>query len=566
MKIGIGFILGVLALYAHVSVNGQTTDYQTWKQELDEIWNEENISTLASKVLSLIYFINDVSADTDSTRSTYQLYAYNSLRELLGVAPVQSISKADRQWLEQVEEEADPYEYMEKEKYDVPTIRQTQLLNQAKKLLKLEDDIHIFSFYQYDYEGEAASIKPGKGSIAICRLPDLDEQLGILYHEIGHIVHKDDENTDAVEAKRKTSKEVIGEPCFKNSTKIENCFEKDLEKIKHYLDLGKKAFDNSTPVGRRVNEVLSQYTSFWTPPEDEAERDEMIYFRGTEQRADLYEAEKLFKLNKMSAILQEIAKFLLNSDPIIAQPTEKHPSDFERGLYMAGFLVDKGIDINEAFKQWYRTGKCQYMPPDTLEALFSMPPKSQGARDFIKAYQAWQKEQEKEDLILWTEDLNETMEKDEVKTAPEKIEWLLWEILSFLSDIKEQPQDEESQWEAVQLYNVLRQLLNESPITTWQDIKIPWLYAEGYTSWKALVKEDWQDDGITTQAAKTDDLVKTVNKWLQDAKEEPENVNYQRIALYAYNFLRELLHEQPVKSLQNINQSWIDEQKQKISQ
>ena len=532
--------------------------YQFWKETEQYIWKKRPTMTLLKKVDFIVTTLNSYLYQLEQTGSLDRhsqleaLYIYNFIRELLNRTKAKSFSEIDQKWFSQVKKEIIPLLYAEEKKYSAPTLAQAELRDQAQKLIKIEDEILAFS-----YAGAGASgwVNPGIYSVALCKTPDINIQLGVLYHELGHIVHKDMENRADINIGVKTHEEFLNDPSFKA----------DIDRITKYLQLGKKAFDKSTPVGKHIVDILSRYPElhFWTQPRKKTLRNKISYLRGNEQRADLFEIEQLLANHQLDAILQGIADYAFGSSdiPVIAHPWEDHhPSDFERALYRAGFLVDKGIDINKVFQRWYATGTCKPMPPDTLDVLFSMPAKSQGARDLTSAYKLWQAEQDKEKYNIWKEEQQAIWQKKGITTVPEQVRSLLSDTNSWLAVIKRDPDhSEDSEQKTLYYYNFLRELLHENTVSSWQNIDQSWQHEQDYQFWKQEQHDTWQKKEITTLQARARSLLSSLNYWLDDIKKDPNHSSHrERFALFNYNFLRELLHKDTVSSWKDIDLSWAN--------
>ena len=419
--------------------------YEAWKEGQESYWQKWGKHTLLAKIFSLIpslqeklLLLKEIATKDPQEQQKLQvlygstfvvetqidsLYEYNLLRELLGLSPIKSFSEISSTWVNQVAQEAEPYMYLEKTGYDLPQFGQTQLLKQAQKLLKLKQEILLFSHYDYDMHGIShPELTPeDKTIIALCRTPDVDEQLATLYHELGHVLMKTDDK------------------------------ETDIKKIDRYLEIGKRAFNNSTALGQHINWLLAEHTIFWAPPKDPQQKKEIAFQRNEEKLADLFEIENLFKQNQLSAILLDIANYATMQRSPVASPQDTYPSPFERALYMTGFLVDKGVEINKAFKEWYAKGICKQLPEETPDILFSQPLKSQGARDFIDGYTRWL-------------DQNLSLE----------VNRLLSDIDFFLDRQQEHPSPT-NKLELLKLYNYLRRRLHQTRVTSLKDIDQAWL-------------------------------------------------------------------------------------------
>ncbi len=224
------------------------------------------------------------------------------------------------------------------------------MINEARKAARYSYNVYAVP-EALQCTDNATARSPSK--IAVCSdIPDLEILRSIIYHEMGHLVngdlHRDDEDSA-----------ILG---WLNDVS----FATDLKTIKRYTELGKTAFDCSTDTGKLINHVLSTHEIFWNKPKRLLDYKLMIALRGIEQRADLFSLQKLWEQNQLVTILTVIEQYS-KSDYIVARERSQHPSYFERALYIAGFLVDKGIDINALFKKFEEQGKCM---PTTSDYVF----------------------------------------------------------------------------------------------------------------------------------------------------------------------------------------------------
>lgn len=180
-------------------------------------------------------------------------------------------------------------------------------------------------------------------AISIDEIPDLDLLKWTLYHEFGHLFV--DFLTDLLEEK------II----YLNHPAIQN----DSERIEKYIRIGKKSFDMSTAIGKKVLEILEHHDSFWDYSSlDEAQLIGMKYQRSCEQRADLFSLDNLLKHNELNALLAGLCNFADTDYIVVIGDSDVHPSNFERALYFAGFLVDHGVDLNAELKKFEEIGQC----------------------------------------------------------------------------------------------------------------------------------------------------------------------------------------------------------------
>jgi hypothetical protein len=368
-----------------------TASSQVWKALQKEQW-EKGKATFLAKIKDLLFDLdsNLTSVDQNPQDIFYHmkaLYSYNFLRELLAKASAPSLSQLDHQWVEEVKERIDPYVIMERYEAQEATAAQNLLVNEAQRILGLKKKIIAFS---YPYAGKSIG-RTETSYVFLCETPDLDAQLGALYHELGHIVHNDTFNSAQARSGETTYDKLLADKDFVA----------DSDRIDRYTTIGKKAFTDETRIGKHINEILKTHKTFWIEPAADKLK-EILFNRGKEKRADLYELDSLFNQKQISPILQEIVSYG-ESDYIVAQSDEDvHPSHIERALYFAGYLVDKGVDINKSLKDWYTTGKCKLaggLPSlDFVQSLFPGAGSTQGARDVEKAYTLWLQQEKRKQI------------------------------------------------------------------------------------------------------------------------------------------------------------------------
>lgn len=384
----------------------EPTGYSSFKQEMRDQWEIDEKQTLCSR---LFHLFGTLAAECKaSSESARYLWHYNFIRELLEQEPACHVSYIDHDWVNEVEKEVRLYQFMEKERYMLPTPEQIQLLDQARIATGITEDISFAacpnpgSWTYIDGQDET------KHYIALCATPEPPLQMFALYHELAHVLHRDSMHKVQIESGDKKPQDFIKEPLFASV----------LVQIKTFIALGKKAFDDSTVLGQKVNELLSKRTFLWFPPIDHNEYQKMVYFKGVEQRADLFACQKLLEAQQLDALLRHIRQ-LIGSNYIVAQGSkDTHPSDFERALYMTGFLVDKGININQAFNQLPEQAPGQRLCTSAPE---SPVVKSKGARDFLKAYYKWHTRWEKKCYEHWKQHVEERANIENIISPLEKI-------------------------------------------------------------------------------------------------------------------------------------------------
>ena len=318
---------------------------------------------------------------------------YNALRDYYNLSHATSFNTIDMLWIiatfgkDLVKHKAT---YLE------PTKAQELLLQEAKNIIRLKNNIVLIT-------GSSATGRTNISSIpylALCAELDLDMKLFALYHELGHIVHNDINLTDITDPRKR----IIPWQDKRNDP----AFIADIQRVKKYFQLGKYALNLSTSIGNNIYEHFkeinlhkSNYRFTIEYPEkqywidqgivDTNKLDEIIYSRNIERRADLFAIEQLFALKQINAILSGIEHFVdKNMDDILKQNTiewlqeqTEHPLDLERALYMIGFLVDKGIDVNKAFQEWESHGICLNAEEEYDPFLYPQQPQSRASSHLL---------------------------------------------------------------------------------------------------------------------------------------------------------------------------------------
>jgi hypothetical protein len=366
-----------------------TESYQLWKTKQQESWKQDKL-TFPARARGLLSGLETNltslgKSPQDAYFQTQALYNYNLLRELLGKAPAVSLPELDHQWAEEVKESINSYVVMEEQGAKEATAAHNLLLDEAQRMLGFKQKIIALS---RSIASGSALTRAQISYVILCEIPDLDAQLFTLHHELGHIVHNDTINSDKAKAGEITYDELLADKDFIAA----------IDHIDRYTTIGKQAFTNETKVGKHINEILETHKTFWIEPAADKLK-ELLFRRGIEKRADLYALDNLFAQNQISPILQEIVDYGESNYIVIKGDEDVHPSHIERALYDAGFLVDKGLDINKLLKDWYTTGKCKLaggLPSlEFIEKLFPGIGATQGARDAEKAYALWLGEEKK---------------------------------------------------------------------------------------------------------------------------------------------------------------------------
>lgn len=320
------------------------TAYESWKEAVETSMMVMERDTMPKQAKHLVHRIERYNEEDDQK---HVLFAYNFLRELLHVPTASSFEAIDWTWFATTKENVEEMILLED---TFPSTSAMQaLVDKAAQAAAFEHKITALSSNE-EFGGSAHTLG-GKHFIEVCKAPD--KQLFVTYHELSHILRKDSIHNKLVWSDTIKSSIFLNEPSFKA----------DLEEIEHYKKLGQKALANTSTVGKRLLNVLKNVETLWLEPEDISLRDKWLYFRGKEQRADLYAMKTLLKQGLIEPLLTMIEHWG-NPEPereyyVVAHfDFDEHPSDVERALYFIGFLAAHGIDVNRALKEWEEKGTC----------------------------------------------------------------------------------------------------------------------------------------------------------------------------------------------------------------
>lgn len=554
-------------LYAH-----QHSSYESWKENQRKKLELNEVTTFAGKVF---YFTNlfrgtikkikdikkgDLERQACSLSAPHYittfvavheqelLYTYTILREMLGQKVANTLEEVSKEWVQEVAKAAYPYAYIEQKKKYPPLLGTVELLTQAKEYLNLKED--IFALSDLDPKGGYSTVhKDGRYSIALPTLPDRNSRLFVLYHEIAHIIYRDVEvRQELLDHNRDVPQAFLDDPEFAKYCQL----------VEDYKGKALTAFDESTRVGRYALEIMSKYSSFWSVPFRPKLYRTLTLLRNQEARADLFACEKLYEQGKIEPIVAQIAEKVL-SGYIVALDYDEHPSHFERALYMAGFLVAKGLDINQLLKEWQQEGISVINESEPAlqfsEELFPLP-SSKGAGDFYAAY-AKALPSSKDAYVYWKRERESYWRAEQINGPILQKFDLLTKLLLFLRHLKEVPTFTPYQIEALYSYTMLREFLGLPTNVFVKDIDEEWIEREVRLLWKAAFLAEYS---LLPLADKCYKLIWIAIKSLIAFYKMP-NWPYQgENALYAYNVLRELRNLPGVESVDDINQVWLKEQ------
>ncbi len=549
--------------------------YAAWKKQMSEFFKTK--PSLVSQWADLFNLAAAALNEANIASHPHDaLYPYNFLRELLGLPTVSSLEHVDKLWFKQVGREIQIFTLIEfYPGWELPTEAQKELILEGARLLKLRQEIVALS-----HPTGASTTNLEQAIVGICKTPDLGVRLVTLYHELGHVLHNDSQTLGNILAHKQDPVTVVNDTDFKA----------DLEDLKKYSMLALEALPSfkNTAAGSliteamslpRVQQIIKEYGMLWIPPENQQKKDMMILRRGQEQRADLFALRQLLKLQNISAILSNLYVVQMNSYIKGSTPwaykketaegqywfftegtADKHGSNVEVTLYTIGFLIHHGFNVPQLLDEWEKQGVCLSGEQATSYAkLFTPAWGSQTESAVKKAYHKWQEVKISKEYSEW-KNKNSWLLK-----VPSSVAYasLKSDIDEHLQKLEENPSSLVELKEALFSYNYLREIMQLPIVVSWRDIDQNWVKGLAYPIWKKDEQESWQQRALSKDAQKTE-LIKNTLHELAYLKKHPNED--QKLALFSYNLLREMLGLPRASSWLTIDQPWLEDQASKIKE
>lgn len=317
--------------------------------------------------------------------TTVTLKRYNELRKTLEQTQASSIEDIDFVWIQQVELEA-LFLYEEEENKFVQELWQEYipsggaykvvepaspdmrvLIDEARQALGLQESLIMLSGRPWAFSSKDNISAPSV--VSLSKIDNIHKARYHAYHELAHIFFKHTRmRWDAGEHD-------------KYSWYLQRVeFDEAKKKADNYINLAKEVLDSSSIIGKRIIEKLVGNPPFWIPSLDTSNYQENLLRINIEREADLFALEKLFEQGHVGSVLFLIDEYSKRKVTDIGQAS--HPSAIEMALYASGFLVDKGLDLNQELKNW--ESNQQKLDDATLK-----PQKSKGAQDLLNVYPQW---------------------------------------------------------------------------------------------------------------------------------------------------------------------------------
>jgi Txe/YoeB family toxin of Txe-Axe toxin-antitoxin module len=129
------------------------------------------------------------------------------------------------------------------------------------------------------------------------------------------------------------------------------------------------------------------------------------------------------------------------------------------------------------------------------------------------------------------------------------------QVNDLIDDIDDDPSDEEDRRENLFIFNFMRELLGQPTVQSIGPKEKAWLLNTQYEFWKKEKQDDWKDYKETLPE-QINDLVVDVNYHLYD--KPSENGALSNKPIFAFNYLRELLHQPLVQSIGPKEKEWLN--------
>ncbi len=311
------------------------------------------------------------------------LHSYNLLRQLWKVTPVKTVLDMSKEWLRDMEEER-MREYCN---HKNPSQNQKAWLSRAQEALEVTDVKVSLGSTGQPFAANVSATALGDAYIALDESENKKFTIFTAYHECGHIANGD----EPYQVGAYKPPEVFVE-LFENKAIT--------EKVALYLDKAQKHLDQKTTVGKTLHETLLRHKKLWQEPASKQEYARVLKGRIQEQKADLAAFSKLFEEKQFDVMFYIIHLWATQKGEraFVATGTEYvHPSYAERALYLIGYLIDQGIDVNGALQAYekVRGTKSAFKDMNVLIESYENLYKTKKVTDvdeFLKVYEDLKKE------------------------------------------------------------------------------------------------------------------------------------------------------------------------------
>lgn len=182
-------------------------------------------------------------------------------------------------------------------------------------------------------------------------------RLFTLYHEMGHITHRDLEYS--------SQHTMLGR-------KEGHEYKEEHEQIRRYRSLAKKVLSNKTILGSVMLKRIGRTDYLWHAPKHKMTRALTRVKRWYEAHADLFAYERLYQAQDFDTLCHMMYTFGLTAYDAAEGAEDNHPSDLERTLYLIGFLVTKGMAVEQLLLDYEARLLAQAKPQNALLYLSNL--------------------------------------------------------------------------------------------------------------------------------------------------------------------------------------------------
>ncbi len=524
-----------LVALSFLSPSQQASLYEKFKEQQQENWRQEGITTPLDQQVQLVDFVRHGLRHPEGYLE-WTLNAYNYLREMLSEnpdtpkTPATSLNTIDKDWVNNVGFDlwkAQQQELWRKEALATPLEKQKSLLDTINRDFSVIDSVSTEAAYAYnllrEMHGDKPTLPPTATHISdsdkkwIKSIESVAPSVAITASTtpnaamVGYEQWKKQEQED-------WHKQGIATP-LEQQTKLLDAIRRDSDTIDHISTQAVYAYN-------LLREVLGSDPTLPAP------------------------AMSINDINKdwMSRLDYEIWKNQKQEywrERGIATPSEQQKSLI--------ITINNGIKDPESTYASTQAVRAYNFLREMLASSDPATPKTAATsldtidKDWVNniSYDVWKKATQED----WS--------KEGITTPAEQQESLL-SLIDFGLELPDLYSTD-----AVNSYNYLREMLVEdeatpkAAATSLEDIDEDWVNIISYEVWKKTTQEDWSKESITTPSEQQKSLLDTINDGIKDPDE------YETEAVNAYNYLREMHSNDPKlppasTSISDIDKTWLE--------
>ena len=161
--------------------------------------------------------------------------------------------------------------------------------------------------------------------------------------------------------------------------------------------------------------------------------------------------------------------------------------------------------------------------------------------------------------IFWKEEKTNAGKQQNSNSLSHQRYEIAWFTEHHLSKLRQEPLSIYDRRQALHGYNFLKELQGlPGNAQDLEDIDSQWLDEQAYVSWKDHLQKEWSSNKIDEFTKQINNILLRRSRALDDLK-SPDKMYTQKVELYSYNFVRELLHLEVAKSYVDVDQDWLKE-------